>query len=343
MHRQASVSIRASTYRTTAVLAIAVAATLLPLMSSAGGVELQKHARGRIVFQRVYFGGPDLSTQRIALFSVHPDGTGLRQLTSPPRGLSTRHGDLSPDGRRIAYFRARVSGVWRPRIFVMRANGTHPVDLSEGHCPRVACIGEQDPTWSPDGDRLAFTRLFAGTQSIFVMRSDGTRRRRVVPTPAPRYEDSAPSWSPDGRRLVFARYDDERGRQALFAAHLDGTNTRRITPWMRVWATNFPDWSSDGRWIVFHSQPAAGAKSQLCLVHPNGEGFRRITHSAERDWLWGSFSPDGTQITAIRFPGETTQNDLYVMNLDGTGIRPVTESLATTIESQEGVPDWGAS
>jgi Tol biopolymer transport system component len=131
----------------------------------------------------------------------------------------------------------------------------------------------------------------------------------------------------------------------MFTVRLDGTSARRVTAWKLSGGFGiFPEWSPDGRWILFHSQGHAGGPTRLWLVHPNGEGLRQITDSdPHHDWVWGSFSLDGTKIAAIRWPGETTENDLYVMNLEGTAIRPVTGSLATAIESAEGVPDWGPS
>jgi len=50
------------------------------------------------------------------------------------------------------------------------------------------------PSWSPDGRRIAFTRIPA----IYVINADGTGERRIVPLPgrpaSERNED--PAWSP---------------------------------------------------------------------------------------------------------------------------------------------------
>jgi Tol biopolymer transport system component len=78
---------------------------------------------------------------------------------------------------------------------------------------------------------------------------------------------------------------------------------------------------------------------QLHLIHPDGTGLHAITHAAGIEWIWPSFSPDGTMITAIRVPGESSENDVYVMSRDGTGIRSVTASLSRL--PAEGLPDWG--
>jgi Tol biopolymer transport system component len=125
---------------------------------------------------------------------------------------------------------------------------------------------------------------------------------------------------------------------ALFTVRLDGSKLRRITPW-EVDPLSRPDWSPDGQWILFQ-QPTDDGSTQLCLVHPDGTGLTKVTDVPGVWWTWGSFSPDGTRITAVRAPGEASENDVYVMNVDGSGITPLTASLS--LDAAEGVPDWGA-
>ena len=51
------------------------------------------------------------------------------------------------------------------------------------------------PSWSPDGQRIAFEAKIDGRFAIVVMNADGTGLRRLTTGPA---DDFASSWSPDG-------------------------------------------------------------------------------------------------------------------------------------------------
>jgi Tol biopolymer transport system component len=56
------------------------------------------------------------------LYTIHPDGTGLRQLTRYPAPKTVLLGSFSPDGKWITF--SRFSDTPYPAIYVMRADGT---------------------------------------------------------------------------------------------------------------------------------------------------------------------------------------------------------------------------
>jgi Tol biopolymer transport system component len=78
----------------------------------------------------------------------------------------------SPNGTRIAF-----AGRSTPGIFVAAADGTGRTRLTTP----TGTDRDEGPTWSPDGQWLAFHRSFSSTWSVFVVRSDGSGLRRVVP------------------------------------------------------------------------------------------------------------------------------------------------------------------
>ena len=133
------------------------------------------------------------------------DGKNQTQLTD--LSVDDEHSSWSPDGQRIAFTRLRRSEEtqdgWHvtSAIYVMDADGKNQTQLTD-----YTVIDAWDPSWSPDGQRIAF---YAHV-SIYVMDADGKNQTQLTDHPA---NDWNPSWSPDGQRIVFSsnrdgNYDD---------------------------------------------------------------------------------------------------------------------------------------
>ena len=120
------------------------------------------------------------------------------------------------------------------------------------------------------------------------MNRDGTGRHVVYTTTAFAADLDNPMLSPDGKQIVFERhnsgYSKPVGRHAVFVIGSDGSNLRRLTPWVENDGDN-PDWSPDGNWILYHSHVDDGGQAQYFLIHPDGSGRRQLSHF-----------PDGTFI-----------------------------------------------
>lgn len=305
---------------------------------------------GRIAFRRF------LNTEQTwgAVFAINPDGTGERQVTHPSEGYVDRNPDVSPDGRKIVFER---EGPTSDEIYVVNADGSgltwlsrHSDEIACDDGPTVVCSGS--PGWSPDGRRIVFKRALGAvvddlveTQALFVMDADGSHVRQLTQLKSPHNgEDTDPQWSPDGRRIVFQRWNvrqaQPEGGTALWILDLRSGKERRITPW-ELRAGDTPDWSPDGKRILFHSNNdgPADESANLYTIRANGTGLKQLTFETGGtvNYLGSSYSPDGRWITVGRRPATGgTAADVYVMRVDGTGIRPVTQTLL-----YDSYPDWG--
>jgi Tol biopolymer transport system component len=273
------------------------------------------------------------------------------------------HPAWSHDGARIAFARDG-------RIWTMDADASHARTVDSG-C-NGACLYDDLPAFSPDGQRIAFERVYgpfrprpnkyedpqltAGAELVVVAASGGTPRvvERWGDDPQP--WEGAPAWSPDGKRIVLPLVTRRHPSKhtdfgtALFVLNAGGGGERRITPWV-IGAGN-PDWSRDGARIVFNSFGGHGAN--LYVVRPDGSRLTKVltpTKARVGGTIIGqgfdpAWSPSGRQIV---FVGETDpclsqgavcahvfpRWDIYTINADGSDARRL-----TTAPQYESDPAW---
>jgi Tol biopolymer transport system component len=213
-------------------------------------------------------------------------GRGLNILTSErPRPhvlLRHRRGShfadfrpvLSPDGRRVAFYR-RARSPARTGLWVLSLRGGTPRQLARGFI--------DDLDWSPDGTAIAFSRGWEERQGgIFVVDSHGGPVRRVFPA------GGFPRWSPDGTRLLCSC----RTRLAVWVFDSDGGRPRRLT--RPIGVTTGASWSPDGRLIAFGRGCYTVADDTWCELtvrDPDGgfnRTFRRTAYLSEAPPVWSS-------------------------------------------------------
>jgi TolB protein len=334
-----------STTRRRALLAIAAlaAATLAVLLirSSAAPATVPGQ-NGRIAFRRYL--GPNRT--KGAILIAAPDGTGERQLTTPPAKASDDFPDVSPDGRFVAFQRCRATC----GVYVVNADGTGLRRVDRGGCTGdrlpPGCSDNGYPAISPDGTEIAFNHAFGRIRhdqidhaGIYRMHLDGTHLRRVTLPPTRAAEDGEPQWSPDGKRIVFVRHNvtaKPAGKQAVMVVDADGARLHRVTPYA-LKAGDGPDWSPDGTRILFRSpQTEDFTHCNLWTIAPDGTGLQQITRAAPQTKIYSaSFSPDGTAIS-FGMTGANGQADVWRINLDGSALAPVTRT-----PRWDSAPDWG--
>lgn len=196
--------------------------------------------------------------------------------------------------------------------------------------------------WSPDGREIAFSQSSGDGTALLVMRADGSSVRRVTtPVTDPdgiASSDFAPAWSPSGTRLAFAS-NRAGGEPDIWRVDLDGTHLTRLTR-TPVFTGDFnPAWSPDGRWIWFDSDRVGVFNREIYRMRPDGSDVRRMTTTEDVDDGAPDVSPDGRNVAFTSMRANGTQ-DLFTMNPDGTGVRP----LGTpTADRDEVFPEWNAT
>jgi len=177
-------------------------------------------------------------------------------------------------------------------------------------------VGDFDPSWSADGQRLAFVSIASGRYQVFTMRADGGNRVRVTHDNG---DDDSPGFSPNGRRIVYAK--DHRRRISIFKIRTDGTDKRLL--FQGGYVTS-PRYSPNGKRIVFEGIPKHRQSHGYAIwtIHSDGSHLRRLTDPGDSHYDFDEYpdwSPDGSHIAFFRCIESThsCDGDIYLMRSDG--------------------------
>jgi Tol biopolymer transport system component len=183
----------------------------------------------------------------------------------------------SPQGNRLAYVLSRSNAnLWELDVDAPQPGNpavAKPIDPST----RL----EIDPSFSPDGRKVAFMSDRSGSQEIWVTDPEAHTSVQLTHFRGP-METGAPSWSPDGSQIAFD------SNCQIFVISSDGGTPRRLTTSYENCA---PSWSRDGNFIYFGSNRSGEfqvwrasavtgeTRSQPAVQMTQGGGFRAFESS----------------------------------------------------------------
>jgi eukaryotic-like serine/threonine-protein kinase len=262
-------------------------AQFVPFLSGISAGELDYSRDGQWVTYASYPDG--------TLWRSRADGSDRLQLTYPP--VSAGLPRWSPGGTQIAYIARQAGQAWK--IFLIPRDGGTPQELVS------EVLDQSDPSWSPDGKKLAYGRF--GTRGINVI-DLATRQVSVI---AGSEKLFSPRWSPDGQYIAALNTDSTK--LTLFS-----WKTQTWSDWVtEPGEFGFPNWSADSEYLYYDSAATEHPTFRRVKV---GEGHSELVadlkglhrYSAPPAYGWSGLAPDGSAL----FDRDLSTDEIYALELE---------------------------
>jgi Tol biopolymer transport system component len=204
-------------------------------------------------------------------------------LAAPARAY--RGPRLSPDGRRVAVtIQEQESQVWL-------------YDLSRETLTRLTFGGNtnNNPSWTPDGKRIAFESNKEGPLNVFWQLADGSGGLERLTTSE--YVQVPYSWTPDGQLLAFVEGNPTTGYDIWMLRMSDPSagsgQVRKAQPFLRTrFDEAVPRFSPDGRWLAYVSNES-GRNEIYVQPYPGPGGKWQISTEGGSEPVW---NPNGREL-----------------------------------------------
>jgi dipeptidyl aminopeptidase/acylaminoacyl peptidase len=252
---------------------------------------------------------------------------------------------VSPDGRWIAYVQGTVNFETNKivrHIWLIPGEGGEPRQLSRGEG------SDTRPRWSPDGQAIAFISTRGGKSQVWVIPVNGGEARQLTSLST---EADGETWAAKADELIFTSVvypdcpDDACNQKRLEEAEKSKVKAQLID---RLFFRHWDHWLEGKYTHIF----AVSLPARFDSAHPSTfargpepvEGQPGAKGGLPRDLTPGAFesptwflgapdgyaiSPDGTEVCYTSdhsgHPAWSTNNDLYLVSVDGGEARNITK------------------
>jgi serine/threonine-protein kinase len=272
------------------------------------------------------------NTANGGLVIVSSDGNDRHDITGPDRA-----GAFAPswsyDDKLIAFARgnsgflsgADIGNIAPSSIWLMKADGGTPVKVSDESHLNTA------PVWTPDGSLLYISSL-GGSRDVYVQKINGDLTARGAPVRLTTgLNPHTISISKDGKLLAYSAFTTVANVWTASGGGSDIANAAAAKPVTTGNQTvEYGSISPDGKWLTYDSN--VNGNQDIYRVPLGGGDPEQLTKNAFDDFH-PAWSPDGNEIAFYSIQNGT--RDIFVMNADGTNLRPVLQG-----PGEQRLPVW---
>ena len=232
------------------------------------------------------------------LFSVRPDGSGQRQLTSGPEVDSAPR--ISPNGRYVVFERRSAAGA-AADLYTVGALGGGIRALTTG------ANDDREAHFSPDGKAIVFVRgttdaADAVNDDLYSVRPTGAGLRRLTVTAG--IDEFAPRYFAGG--ILFSRGDNSESAASYADVYTMRRNGGKVRPQVKgVGSAYVEDVAADGHTLIFRRDQGLWVKR----IGPTKA--RKLTQLPDGSQTNSVFSPDGRSVAAFI----TVENTQQLMSI----------------------------
>jgi len=190
------------------------------------------------------------------------------------------------------------------------------------------------PSWSPDGTRLAFSRTVEGNQDVYVMNVDGSDVTRLTTDAG---YDSEPHWAADGLSIAFT--STRTGSSDVFVMKPDGAQQTQRTfcaPLFYCTSPKFAPHVGDFRILFYQGAvPGSGATpiSAIKTVDTNGDVVTNIDGALVLGHP--TWAPNALRYAFVGQSAGQITPVIYIAKLE-----PGLKYLPVTLGAAVGSPAW---
>jgi len=252
------------------------------------------------------------------LYRMNNDGSKLTQLTNEnqrPKPDSTQI-YWSPDSRKIARLDFFSGDVPRQKISIFDRDGRL---LKQWRIPQPGKNGsDSNLIWSPDSQRLVYFYTKNSQRDIYLYDLAETAPRNLTRQPG---EYSGINWSPDGKQIAFQSKTKQGSMLYTIAVdQTEWTPPRTLTSKPGEYSQMV--WSPDGKQIALLLKTERG-NTLYAITLDQTKWIPLIAEMARDEIQELTWSPNSQQL-AFTVMFNVDYSNLYVVNRDGSGLKPLT-------------------